>query len=642
MVFFRRCGALLGQIALIAGCSAVNKYNSKGVKELDDKRQNARLRFLSPPEGTFTEGQAFRIKIKCDPTGGDVTLSGELNVAKRSVACPKSGELAVNGSFSGADGERTVNIAQTITSGLDQPAEVKNSRKFRLSVCPRKNELGSYPVNELYEADDLGRYCMVPNNTDMGAGSKFLFSSSSSPTMPRNFTDPTVVKLGGWYFAVGNSSTANFDIYKSKDLVSWTFHMKAFSDDTDNNPLMLTLYNRPNFALGERRFCRLSTPTIDPVPDANGMVRMYFSALEDRAAGRCGFENSTYQQTWYNTTVMWVTMPLNNFLAANRRFDADVGEPKWLPFKNGVTAGAPDGGRSRGTEWFIPTTVVFDSPLTNFGTLIRNGVAGAASRLAHDRSDVGPDVVREDTAMFGSPFVFRDPKNNGKPWLLYDWMSWGPAPADNAHRGTHVAMFPLHPEGWVDGGDANYKNPIYMAYARNRNFQIAGSPGIDEGCSDANNAPWVNNACVAQRGSVFFNQNNNRYYFIFSRNLWDSSAHASFYKGAISLDRLANPVLAHDSDTRERRFLSGVDRSHPTAPIYGSAQIFEVPVDDKFVYYAAFHGTAPRSDCQSSNTCRTLYLKELSFDEGGNVLPLSNSGDRGLQRDLRWVRVPRM
>ena len=53
-----------------------------------------------------------------------------------------------------------------------------------------------------------------------------------NPVIDRSVPDPTVLRVDGTYYLYGTEDTHNLPIFKSDNLVDWTFVGTAFTDET--------------------------------------------------------------------------------------------------------------------------------------------------------------------------------------------------------------------------------------------------------------------------------------------------------------------------------------------------------------------------------------------------------------------------
>ncbi|MBX3406016.1 MAG: hypothetical protein KF869_04550 [Phycisphaeraceae bacterium] len=386
---------------------------------------------------------------------------------------------------------------------------------------------------EKYIQSPTGNYRLIHNRQGSGTTRVFNFavgSGANRHTIP--MADPTVLHLRlangqQWYFVTGTSDgchTANFAIYKSQDLVTWTPHMLAFNEpagarkvcpgnqpqDWNNasayaaeaNPIstsqMLwgpfsTMQDEGNYSLAinarngiERRFTQMWAPQLYVDPNNCDNVYLSFTAKEIFPAEDCGGVDKAFP---FASTLFVASVDRSGF-EAGVPFAAMSVEPELYGYlKNGVVY--VDGGYSRGVA--TPCSIDLlnhahrcDPGLMNpepcillkrFYEIQGQYVGFAAMEWRNPQVPSGMPpcgstdrgaFVGGQTAMDLDGFVYFDELDSMKRWMFYRWQGYRYSNTNEpgmSFNGTHIAAYQMFNNRRVGTGPNATIVPIAYRYS---------------------------------------------------------------------------------------------------------------------------------------------------------------------------------
>jgi hypothetical protein len=516
-----------------------------------------------------------------------------------------------------------------------------------------------------------GSYRFYPNRL---GSSQFNFSviynyPSSWDRRRIPMADPTILRIGSRYYVTGTTDAANnntnFAIYWSDNLVDWFPHMVAFNtwclppgvpgpcamfhDQILRGPFT-QVYGPSYVYINGQRAEQLWAPQLymDPA-DPNTVHLSFCGVLGDFIPSTCGGPpNMLPGRSIYVASISksaFLAGGLSNFFATN------PAEPLAYFYKvnNGGGAELRDGGQAQGVN--IPVT--FDRTRWNAcpppcGWIYKSGPQTYGYQCRGNNTMLGID-----------PFVYFDPLQSNKRWMMYTWLD------DSAWQdwnGNHVAAHPMIANRQMDAFGA----PIPLAYKLHSMWW----PGHDRGCVTspcaAENWVWPNaqppdcwipngtsgasggrmGGCggrfgVAEGPAAF--ARNGRSYIMYSRNGWDSPAYGMFYRHAAA--NIGAMGIAHWGDylTAEQPLVMSIEREKPDGIGFGHGEVFIGPTrsGQPSKYYLIFHAKEAKVGgvFPSGYSGRTVYFKELTFNTDGSIVPLSNDGSSG-NADTEGFLIP--
>ncbi|RIL01319.1 MAG: hypothetical protein DCC71_18130, partial [Proteobacteria bacterium] len=449
----------------------------------------------------------------------------------------------------------------------------------QLNPCPAN----SFAANVDYSLNPNGLYCLVSNPRIRTPNNALA-----------RLADPTIVKIDGTYYVTGTSddmAVGNFPIYRSSDLVNWSFHGNAFSGVNVGHEI----------TINNRKFCDLWGPQLyrDPADGTN--VWLSFTATEAPSGTNYCAPPSPHQSSDYQS-IMVATVDRAAFVSGSFSFaNAAMNrghEPMWYGY-------TPD---NNSPSWNNP--LLFDGGAQVGHTI---PVTGNASLAGPDCGDVysvggrfGHRCQGTNTWLGLDSFIFFDPAASNKRWMLYTWSvdEWYPPSDFGAWDGNHVAAYPMISNAQMDVT----ADGLHIPLAFRQNDTNKPTPTIENGrawfyapapyCPDPNmmgDCRGVAEAPAAYRW-------NNRTYVTFSRNAWSGSAYGIFYR---SIDgTLTTAALSSwgDASIDEKPLLVASNRAVVGGRSYGSGEIFTGPGGRP---YLIFHAKA------NGSTIRYTYFKEL-------------------------------
>lgn len=457
--------------------------------------------------------------------------------------------------------------------------------------CPGNSQ----SVRANYAPDPDGAYCFVPNGSN-----------------PIDLADPSVLRIGDTYFAVGTNddeSVANFRIYRSSDLIHWELHGRIFSPDAridrPGSVPMIGLH-------AGRRFCDLWAPQLTQIPGDNTQIYLSFTAIEDGAQQTCALQN-VGERLGYNS-VFRSAVPTEQFLAGQHFWDVvDYG------YTSQNAPIAADGSNLR-----FDGGVSFSRTIPATTSRARIGSQNGRLQYSHGRLYIRGRP--RATALGIDGFVYFDPLDQNKPYLLYNWFDTAPG---SANFGQQIAAMPLL--GDLRRFDFNGSLfPVSHKENSTNRIPLVGS-FLNNGRYGAN-GPLGGGYGVAEGAAVF--HYNNRTYVLTSRNTFDGPAYGMYYRfgnPGQKLRDLALPGWANVS-TPERVLVQSLERTQAGGPSYGHGEVFIGPQGRP---YLVFHKKLP------GTLRRILSFKELSFLPDGSIRQLSEAPHASPSATVDSYLVPR-
>ncbi len=507
---------------------------------------------------------------------------------------------------------------------------------------------GSAQVDNSYAPNSNGNWWLMDNWVDNGPpNAKINFGDTFNFTLVDGtqiwLADPTIFRLtsghGTWFYIAGTDDSQEFTnhtIYRTRDFTQFYVHMMLFDNFNMTgsnqwrdgyirhiNGTWFTLSWGPHLYLdptempGPNRLIHMSMMAVWNDDDANGHTLFYasireadFIAWHDKdpwqddgirfADARAGFN---FQPTWYFYTE-------TNSPNPPYRFDGGYMLSKYIP--------------CTGTEMFLgPACGQLEQRLRGMSYRCH----GAAPR------------------MIGDPFIFFDPNRSaGDPWkrvMLYVWMdAHNLVPFDN--WGNHIAAHPMLFNYQLNSNHGT----MPLAMDRNNGNTIN---GLDNGAVDAAIQQWPWGG-IAEGMTAFFHPVTNRYYLIYSRNTWDSSAYQLVYRMTEPGQPFWSLQLSQwmDQDVTEHVLLRAWDYAVPVSQgggaNFGHGEVFTIR-DGAGVewFYLMVHCKLDYMTTPGVWTgARTVFFKELTVEnvQTGKLVELKESSPNKA-RDMRCFRIPR-
>lgn len=505
-------------------------------------------------------------------------------------------------------------------------------------------------VNDDYTANVVGQYKMIRNLGNF----RVIAQGGGRNRIP--MADPAILKIDSTYYVTGTSDGANnrnLAIYRSTNLVDWYPHMLAFWDNGAADANYTKVMEGPfpvspadtdfHTIINGRVFSDFWAPQLYIDPASPNTVWLSFTVAEHKSDGCGGW-------SYDMRSIQCASISKSDFLIGGsfRRFATGASEPLRYGYQvnNGAGAIKYDGGEAQGHG--IPTSgdpaLYYPCRGPNAGEVMKYGYGygfagwgGAAGFMALDS------------------FVYFDPKDSGKRWMLYTWQA--NEVTDNGVNGNHVAAYPMRTNSLMDA----FGSILPIAYRYHWNYwppttdTCAAPPGpvppagwLLNGvsgrdgkrivtCQPAQPGPPPVPAVPAQNygvaeGPAAF-ERSDRTYVLFSRNAFDSPAYGIFYRvgpGAnmsqMYLRDGANNLSWTDPFYGEGPVVWSVNRGQVDGPSYGHGEVFKGPtvVGEPQRYYLIYHAKegAPFTTPYSH---RTVYFKELRFDGDGYITSFSNN-----------------
>ncbi len=502
-----------------------------------------------------------------------------------------------------------------------------------LPECPRTSELGSIPVNRDGTSNSQGSYCLIPNVTE---SNKFNFSPDSSGSRYLRMADPTLLKIGQYYYVTGTNDEAewvlNFRIYRSRNLVDWEFFKFAFDDSLRNN--------FSSIVVNSKTLCHLWSPQLYQLPSEPNKIYMTFTAVNNSADP--SLPQLCSQPTpvaLSRNTSYTVSIQRENFLGSGYFAEGQSQEP--MPFGYTVSNVA-------GTNRYYDGGISQRASGINAGASVPTSLDPVPS-AAFIRGSGGRLCLPGDcaTAIGIDPFVFLD---QGKHWLLYTWFDTEPgvAPVSNGWFGSHVAAYPMLDPYTMDALAEKTTQFFQVGFKSNINNAAPGEAYNGTSGRRASQSPYG----IASGPSAFTFQGQT--YITFSRNSFDSPASGIFYRrsGNSLAGLYSDAPINHwgELNSLELPLAISQDRTIPCGESVGQGQIFMGPGERLFLM---FHRKEAEASCSNSSSGaplynfpgggsgRTVFFKELDFDIFGNLQVISNSADQGIKGDYRKFIIPR-
>lgn len=528
-------------------------------------------------------------------------------------------------------------------------------------------------INDLYQADPAGQFFKILNWKEVSAPlnkpnalDQYNFTDcivggsteqSLGPFIP--MPDPTIMQIGEWFFITGTGdteSTANFAIYRSKDLANFELHMQAFDTD-DRNGSGQHQVGDELFLNKGKSYKAMWAPQLyrDPQPgESDPMVYLVFTAIE--------FENNNepdWPPFYLNSlhSCFHVRMKQSKFLqwlyicdpleADGPRF-ADkrdgYGWQAWFGYQDEDDCNmAPDAEWLYDGGWHEEKYVSCTTTLAQLGDnpgCVHNlehkwlfdpcptGTcpAGVLKAWSFQHRDHG-----SRTAMTIDPFVFIDPSPTDPQWkrvLLHCWdgrggyLDGGECQGDlccpEELWGNHIVAAPIRATQF----EMEIADNIPMAHAINWwnpievDEQQCGvkDPWVPNGVINGEGCPWCFGG-VAEGSTVLYLPANDRYYHIYSRNTAFSPAYQLVYRMTDSGGSFQDLQMSSFTDTmvQEHILLQSDSLIAPAGFSFGHAEAFMVTDCDNAVFpYIIFHVKHDQADS------RTVCFKELTLDPDGS------------------------
>jgi hypothetical protein len=529
-------------------------------------------------------------------------------------------------------------------------------------------------VNEFYKADASGKWRLYSNFTDIN-GDGFIDPGDSFPVARPTTPDPSVMRLGSYWYITGSDSEHNFRIWRTTDFQSFTLHMTAFHESQtgnaagqrkgsgtngmgqpDENNDYMEFYN-PSTSATVSKFWRMWAPHLYTDPADNTSVYLAFTGIRWGYGDPYSIDFNTHpeEDQYHSCYVVKIAMadfvaPSNGVYFCDRR--AGYIEPYWYGYSSG--GDRYDGGYSVGRV--IPCTGNFSLLGISPGQLWLRAVdAGGTLRGGFGRRNMG-----RNTVLSIDPFVFFDtnPAATSSPWARtlfanYLYREYQTS-STFSYWGNSICMVPLNADNrhlYFQTGNWYY-DVKEIAFARNSRNQVDARPlgqptgssirlNVDNGTVGAEPEEWFWGG-VAEGASTFYNVNNGRYYTIYSRNCYDSTAYQVVYRMSEQGKANVHEALSinyGDSEVMERVLLRGTEYQQFAGANFGHPQVFSLTnpaASSQTYYYIALH-VKPRGTMYPDLQQR-VFIKELSFypedplpsvvdPREGTIFPLREGSD---------------
>lgn len=529
-------------------------------------------------------------------------------------------------------------------------------------------------VNDGYQADPAGQWQMIANFIDTN-GNGFIDTTDTFPS-GLAITDPSIAKIGSWWYVTGTDIEHNFRIYRTQDFQTYTPHMYAFDEfnaavvggvnqagqrwSYAPNPTIAQSYMEffdptiPNIP-GEK-FWRMWAPHLymDPV-DANTVYLAFTGVrITDSYVVTSDFDDqyhSCYLVKMAKTDFeAWIGQNYQTF--NGRRFN-DRRHGDGSPFRYGYlyqNQDKFDGGYGVGRV--IASTGDLSDIGLNPGQLYRRYATGQLL------GGLGRWNMGRNTVLSIDPFVFFDANVNATPgWqrvLLSNYFFREDSfPSSFLYWGNSIGMTPLDTDNhhlyWTLGN--YYYDTKEIAFCRNSHNRVDGLPlsggsvsSLDNGTLGHLPEEWYWGG-IGEGGSLFYNENNKRYYAIYSRNTYDSPAYQIVYRMSEPNKANVHEALSigyGDSNADERVLLRSTEYQKRDRSNFGGSQVFSITNlatnPPTKVYYIIFHAK-PRLSVYPDLQQKT-FIKELRFESGdGSITPMREGTDWA-SSDISWFRIP--
>ncbi|MGE0614357.1 MAG: family 43 glycosylhydrolase [Bacteriovoracia bacterium] len=461
----------------------------------------------------------------------------------------------------------------------------------RYMACPG---VGSVAVNGNYQNDANGAYCMVRNQH--ANGYNFMVEGQH-----RYLADPTIVKVADYYYVTGTTDELqnhNYWIYRSRDLVNWERHRRAFD---------------PAIFQGQS-YCNLWAPHLFTSPASPSQIFISFTATQSGTQNICARSDS-----YHFISVYGASMPIAQFTAGTGYF----GAPQKYGYSWQGTA-RYDGGVAAGRP--IP------------GSADMSNVGGAPGQTRIDQGlpciIAGGDVGCAGTFALDS-FVYVDPttnQNQNRLRMLYTWHGL----RQGLWAGNNIATHRMANELMMDTrtqSSSTLKDLAYQVNTWNKidGRYLNGSFGNQGGCEGENCGG------VAEGPAAF--HRDGRHYLVFSRNPFDGPAYGLFYRMTSRGQSFDTLFLNHwrNETIREHVLAVSHDRETPRGVSFGHGDVFQGPTvaGGSVQFYVILHMK------EENSYNRIPFFKELTFRSDGTIEPLSNDPNADYKHSLMWFRIPR-
>lgn len=511
---------------------------------------------------------------------------------------------------------------------------------------------GAVRVDDNYQLSPTGNWWLIDNWRDTGSSIGKYDESDYYNFKLLNGTklwiaDPFIMRMERtavpgefWYYISGTNDGFNLPIYRTRDFVQFQTHMTSFDNSNRNGS------NQERVAGGMRigpvTYNQVWAGSMMMDPDAGGgnpPIHMSFTARDSRTT-------RPDDHTLYHVAISkqnfesWHSMPSGS--DGPRFGDYRYAFPgvNWFGYEiNGVGTGwRYDGGHAKNRA--IPTT----APWQNKGP--------ACGQLMEREWGLLHRCMGSITAMYLESFFFVDPqKAPGASWrqvFLYTWCDKD-ASISREHWGQHVAAasISVSPPRMSESTDI-----LAMGFAKNQyngefTTRIDGTPGyVDNGSLDSNGnensfASW------AEGVAAFYNENNNRYYVLYSRNRFDGPSYQIVYRKTQAGQPFTSLAMTYwaDKTVLERVLISGSPGTSVDAYAnnFGHGEVFWIRdhASNKKAYYLVCHATLDDLDGNlATEPKRTVFFKELTFDPvTGDIVQLCECSNDP-RSDVNKFRIP--
>lgn len=555
-------------------------------------------------------------------------------------------------------------------------------------------------VDENYQPNPSGNYWLIPNWIDVDSNELVTltpdlhnFRTSAGAGSVIRMSDPTALAIQdpltcqSWFYFTGSSApyqTGNFPIYRTSDFRNFELHMTAFSEVSTNGSMQSRSGGR--LTIGSDLYLRMWAPQLRLIerPGEPSIVRLIFTAVENYippAGERQDHHSVYYAEILLTDFLAWHDPIVQSTTSLQYFFDhpgRHVGARRFGYLNPDETSVLFDGGYSRmnggETKW-LGCTVNESMMGTQCGELsgyvwgrTHNCLAAPASR-----TDLAPGM----TVMWLDPYFFTDPAlANHAAWkhsVVYTWNRHDPS-LGHEQWGQSIAAQSLRTDVRHVRETVNC---IPLAYARNRsNALIAPSYSsgysvvetIDNGSGDlvfdGFNALFGTSfvggtlvetafTAVAEGPAVFRRVDASDatspiqdLYLLVTRNFWRSPSYQITYRKLASASgTLATGKLTEydDVNVEEKLLLRSSRHSLEGGRNFGHPDVFFIYDNYKGrdVPIMIFHVLMDNA-VQPDGTFidkRVIWMKELSFDENGDIRQLVDGGS-DLSTNVRYLRIP--
>lgn len=447
-----------------------------------------------------------------------------------------------------------------------------------------------YLILSLFMVGYSAAYTPIQQFIDTNGNGR-MDSTDSYPLFRSGITeavaDPTIMELNGYWYISGTNAANNFHIYRTSDFVNFESFKYAFAGGANASGIMI----------GNRNFVGFWSPHLFYDPSHPQTVTLIFSAVSN--------VNSDGERSQFI-----VQMNSSDFQNATSYFDPS--SVKSFYYRDASGNPKFDGGYSINKP--IPASGdVYNYIGSSCGQLEPRKPTGATEiRSYGQRCWNACTWINNDAFLFidTNPNVSWD--NTWKRVLLYDWAdAYGKT--KNSSWGDHVAAHPVNDS--LNEFFSTVRN-ISIAASVNKSANhrmIINGRTLYNGEITGSGTAW-NMGGVAEAPSAIYLNQTNRYYVMYSRNCWDSSAYQLVYRmsaaGASSFASMADTWL--NQYPQEYILLRNPYYADTSAEGFGSAEFFNINGQPCMIYHVKFRGS----------TQRTIMFKELTIQADGTFKPV--------------------